>query len=42
MRQEAKWMQLMEHWSNKAKFALHNDKSGGLTFELSAPCQYGT
>ena len=22
-------MQLMEHWDNKAKFALHNDKSGG-------------
>ena len=35
-------MQLMEHRENIAKFALHNDKSGGLRFELSAPCQYGT
>ena len=22
-------MQLMEHWGNMAKFALHNDKSDG-------------
>ena len=22
-------MQLMEHWGNMAKFALHNNKSGG-------------
>ena len=22
-------MQLMEHWDTMAKFALHNDKSGG-------------
>ena len=35
-------MQLMEHRENIAKFALRNDKSGGLRFELSAPCQYGT
>ena len=25
-----------------AKFALHNDKTGGLRFELSATSQYGT
>ena len=35
-------MQLMEHWDNMAKFALLNEKSGGLRFELSATCQYGT
>ena len=29
-------MQLTEHWGNMAKFALHNDKTGGLRFELSA------
>ena len=23
-------MQLTEHWGNMAKFALHNDKTGGL------------
>ena len=35
-------MQLTEHWGNTAKFSLHNDKTGGLRFELSATCQYGT
>ena len=27
---------------NMANFALHNDKSGGLRFGLSATCQCGT
>ena len=35
-------MQLTEHWGNMAKFALHNDKTGGLRFELSGTCQYGS
>ena len=40
--EDRKPMQLMEHWDNMANFALHNDKSGGLRFGLSATCQYGT
>ena len=42
MKWDRKPTQLMEHWDNMAEFALHNDKSGGLRFELSATCQYGT